>query len=103
MVKNSLSNIEGAASVPGQRDFPDGPVVKNLLCNSGDVGLIPGMGTKISHVVWCHKKMKEKKRITKTKSIPDQGTKIPYVFQQEKNKKAQKNIVADSRLKMSIL
>ena len=50
----------------GQRDFPGGPVVKNLLCNSGDVGLILGKGAKISHVVWCHQKMK--KRIAKTKS-----------------------------------
>ena len=23
------------------RDFPDGPVVGNLLCNAGDAGLIP--------------------------------------------------------------
>ena len=32
------------------RDFPGGPVVKNLLCNTGDVGSIPGQGTKIPHV-----------------------------------------------------
>ena len=25
-------------------DFPGGPVVKNLLCNAGAVGLIPGWG-----------------------------------------------------------
>ena len=31
------------------RDFPGGPVVKNLLCKAGDVGLIPGEGTKIPH------------------------------------------------------
>ena len=31
------------------RDFPGGPVVKNLLCNAGDVGTIPGQGTKIPH------------------------------------------------------
>ena len=31
-------------------DFPSGPV-KNLLCNAGDVGLIPGQGTKIPHAV----------------------------------------------------
>ena len=29
------------------RDFPGGPVVKNSPSNSGDVGLIPGQGTKI--------------------------------------------------------
>ena len=31
------------------RDFPGGPVVKNLPSNVGDVGLIPGQGTKIPH------------------------------------------------------
>ena len=30
-------------------DFPDGPVVKNSPHNAGDVGLIPGQGTKIPH------------------------------------------------------
>ena len=30
--------------------FPGGPVVKNLPCNAGDTGLIPGWGTKIPHV-----------------------------------------------------
>ena len=62
--------------------------------------LIPGKGTKISHVV-CHPKMKKKKRIAKIKSIPGQETKILHVFQPKK-KKTEKNIVADSRLKMSI-
>ena len=31
------------------RDFPGGPVVKNPPCNAGDVGSIPGQGTKIPH------------------------------------------------------
>ena len=31
-------------------DFPGGPVVKNLIpFNTGDLGLIPGQGTKIPH------------------------------------------------------
>ena len=30
------------------RDFPGGLVVKNLPCNAGDMGSIPGRGTKIS-------------------------------------------------------
>ena len=30
-------------------DLSRGPVVKNLLSNVGDVGLIPGRGTKSSH------------------------------------------------------
>ena len=32
------------------QDFPGGPVVKNSPCNTGDMGLIPGQGTKIPHV-----------------------------------------------------
>ena len=31
------------------RDVPHGPVVKNLLCNAGDVGSIPGWRPKIPH------------------------------------------------------
>ena len=34
-----------------QRDFPGGPVVKNLTCNTGDADLIPGQGPKIPHVM----------------------------------------------------
>ena len=30
-------------------DFPGAPVVKNLPCNAGDGGSIPGEGTKIPH------------------------------------------------------
>ena len=33
------------------RDFPCGPVVKNLPTNAGDMGSIPGWGTKISHAM----------------------------------------------------
>ena len=31
------------------RDFPGGPVVKNLPSNAGDPGSIPGRGTKIPY------------------------------------------------------
>ena len=31
------------------RDFPGGPVVKNLPSNAGDVDSIPAQGTKIPH------------------------------------------------------
>ena len=34
-----------------KRDFPGGPVVKNLPSNAEDAGSIPGRGTKISHAV----------------------------------------------------
>ena len=30
-----------------RRDFPSGPAVKNLPCNAGDMGSIPGLQTKI--------------------------------------------------------
>ena len=30
-------------------DFPGGPVVKNPPCNGGDMGSIPGQGSKIPH------------------------------------------------------
>ena len=29
------------------RDFPGSPVVKNMLSNAGDMGSVPGRGTKI--------------------------------------------------------
>ena len=31
-------------------DFPDSPVVKDLPCNAGDMGLIPSQGIKIPHI-----------------------------------------------------
>ena len=31
------------------RDFPGGPVVENPLGNAGDMGSIPGWGTKIPY------------------------------------------------------
>ena len=33
----------------GDEDFPDGSEVKNWPCNTGDVGTIPGQGTKMPH------------------------------------------------------
>ena len=34
-----------------RRYFPPGPVVENLPSSAGDVGLIPGRGTKIPHTM----------------------------------------------------
>ena len=34
---------------PATREVPNGPGVKNLPFNAGDVSLIPGQGTKISY------------------------------------------------------
>ena len=33
-----------------KKDVPGGPVVKNPPANAGDMGSIPGPGTKIPHV-----------------------------------------------------
>ena len=33
------------------RDYPGGPVVKNLPYNAGDAGSIPGWGTKIPYAL----------------------------------------------------
>ena len=33
------------------RDFLGDPMVNNLPCDAGDVGLIPGQGTKIPHAM----------------------------------------------------
>ena len=44
-----LNNNKHKNNTPG--DFPGGPVVKNLLSNAGDMGLIPGWGTKIPHTM----------------------------------------------------
>ena len=40
----SQNEIEGH-----HRDFPGGPVVKNVPSNAGDAGLTPGQGSKIPH------------------------------------------------------
>ena len=34
------------------RDFPGGPVVKNLPSDAGDTGSIPGRETKVPHTPW---------------------------------------------------
>ena len=43
--------------------FPRGSVVKNLPCNAGDMGSIPGQGTKILHATWRSKKKKKKSTV----------------------------------------
>ena len=47
--KTKFSN-EFAESEKQDRDFPGGPLVKNLPCNAGDACRIPGWGTKTPHV-----------------------------------------------------
>ena len=41
--------LNNSIPIPNVRDFPGGPVVKNLPSNVGDAGLIPGPGTKSPH------------------------------------------------------
>ena len=41
---------EHTAVLKMERDFPGGPVVKNLPCNARDTGLIPGQRTPKSHM-----------------------------------------------------
>ena len=41
--------VEPLLNLCPSRDFPGGPVVKNLPSSAGDVGSIPGRGTKIPH------------------------------------------------------
>ena len=35
-----------------KQNFPGDPVVKNLPCSVGDIGLIPSWGTEIPYVTW---------------------------------------------------
>ena len=39
-----------------RRNFPGGPVVKNLPSNAGDLASIPGGETEISQAAWCSQK-----------------------------------------------
>ena len=41
----------GCPQETSTRDFPGGPVVKIPPCNAGDLGSIPGQGTKIPQAV----------------------------------------------------
>ena len=42
---------EGPGTKNYRGHFPGGPAVKIPLCNAGDVGTIPGQGTRILHAV----------------------------------------------------
>ena len=48
-VSGSDRGQEGMKVKEKRRDFPGGPPVKNPPSNAGDVGSIPGRGTKIPH------------------------------------------------------
>ena len=50
-VAKSRTRLSDFTSLLHQGSPLGGPVVKNLLSNAGDVGLIPGQGIKIPHAV----------------------------------------------------
>ena len=51
-LKQFFTQKESTQSLKGKGwDLPGGPVVKNPPSNAGDVGSIPGRGTKIPHAV----------------------------------------------------
>ena len=52
------------------RDFPGGPVVKNLPSNAGDVGLILDQGTKIPWGNWTHMPLLKKQCACATTAEP---------------------------------
>ena len=41
-------------------DFPGGPLVDSTHPLQGDLGFIPGRGTKIPHATWCGQKKNKK-------------------------------------------
>ena len=60
-------------TLKGIRDFPGGTVVKNLPANAGDMGSIPGRGTK-SPQVTCHGQKKQNKKQPNKKCIRRMNT-----------------------------
>ena len=51
----SLDDLQECCLSNPHGDFTGGPVVKNPPCNTEDVGLIPGQGTRIPHATWWPK------------------------------------------------
>ena len=47
--KQSKLSFKNERKIDSFRDFPDGPVVKNLPSSAGDAGSIPDLGTKIPY------------------------------------------------------
>ena len=60
----ALVCLQEETSKQTNRDFPGGPVVKNLPYNAGDTGSIPGQGTKILHAAQRGRKERKKKKTT---------------------------------------
>ena len=56
-------------------DFPGGPVVKSSPSSAGNVGLIPGQGTKIAHAM----KQLSPWATTREAQEPQEGSHIPQL------------------------
>ena len=67
-------------------DFPGGSVVKNLPSNAGDMGLIPGQGTKIPCALEQLSSCAATKDPTDHNQDPTQPNKKIYVFFFKKRK-----------------
>ena len=56
-MKRKARYFKVALKCKTSRDFPGGPVVKNPPSNPGNMGSIPGQGTKTLHAMgqlsWC--------------------------------------------------
>ena len=72
------SHFTTQGKIQEKGDFPGGPVVKNLPCNAGDQGSIPGRGPKVPHAMQPlspHATVREsdhcKERFCRTQSRPD--------------------------------
>ena len=57
-MKEQVTSEDRKGQVGG---FPENPVVKNPPFNAGDVGMIPDLGTKISHALRHSQKKKTEK------------------------------------------
>ena len=71
---NGVSSYSGDVKKGKSRDFPGGPVVKNLPWNAGDMGLIPSWGTKILHAMEQLNPQPQLERHALQKKIPHDTT-----------------------------
>lgn len=58
-------------------DLPGGPVVRTSASTAEGMGLLPGWGTRISHVVWYS----QKRKMLKKKSLLNSSSSQRSVFQ----------------------
>ena len=75
-------------------DFPGGPVVNNPACHAGDVGLIPGQGTKIPHAFGTTKPMHHNEKILHNARMIPLVTTMTWCSQINKWKKNYSGLVS---------